>query len=171
MKLVPVERIELPTFGLQNRCSTAELNRHTGTRRYLLDRWSPLNSGPKGQGAPSISELPGRSQCRKRAAAAATKEAATRPPLFNRLQRDVKVGLEPSVSWPVTVPSLHAIRVRPVIPATPGPPTAPGHVVFLGCIGVSGFVRAVGAGVVAVVDSVLRQGRCSQHGSCDGDTT
>ena len=26
--LVPVERIELPTFGLQNRCSTAELNRH-----------------------------------------------------------------------------------------------------------------------------------------------
>jgi hypothetical protein len=25
--LVPVERIELPTFGLQNRCSTAELNR------------------------------------------------------------------------------------------------------------------------------------------------
>jgi hypothetical protein len=24
---VPVERIELPTFGLQNRCSTAELNR------------------------------------------------------------------------------------------------------------------------------------------------
>ena len=27
--LVPVERIELPTFGLQNRCSTAELNRLT----------------------------------------------------------------------------------------------------------------------------------------------
>jgi hypothetical protein len=26
-KMVPVERIELPTFGLQNRCSTAELNR------------------------------------------------------------------------------------------------------------------------------------------------
>ena len=26
--MVPVERIELPTFGLQNRCSTAELNRH-----------------------------------------------------------------------------------------------------------------------------------------------
>jgi hypothetical protein len=25
--VVPVERIELPTFGLQNRCSTAELNR------------------------------------------------------------------------------------------------------------------------------------------------
>ena len=24
---MPVERIELPTFGLQNRCSTAELNR------------------------------------------------------------------------------------------------------------------------------------------------
>ena len=29
MSLVPVERIELPTFGLQNRCSTAELNRLT----------------------------------------------------------------------------------------------------------------------------------------------
>jgi hypothetical protein len=27
ISLVPVERIELPTFGLQNRCSTAELNR------------------------------------------------------------------------------------------------------------------------------------------------
>ncbi len=26
-RMVPVERIELPTFGLQNRCSTAELNR------------------------------------------------------------------------------------------------------------------------------------------------
>jgi hypothetical protein len=25
--VVPVERVELPTFGLQNRCSTAELNR------------------------------------------------------------------------------------------------------------------------------------------------
>ena len=27
--MVPVERIELPTFGLQNRCSTAELNRQS----------------------------------------------------------------------------------------------------------------------------------------------
>ena len=27
-RLVPVEGIEPPTFGLQNRCSTAELNRH-----------------------------------------------------------------------------------------------------------------------------------------------
>jgi hypothetical protein len=25
--MVPVERIELPTFGLQNHCSTSELNR------------------------------------------------------------------------------------------------------------------------------------------------
>jgi hypothetical protein len=32
--LVPVERIELPTFGLQNRCSTAELNRRIETRLY-----------------------------------------------------------------------------------------------------------------------------------------
>ena len=30
IRMVPVERIELPTFGLQNRCSTAELNRHRG---------------------------------------------------------------------------------------------------------------------------------------------
>jgi hypothetical protein len=29
--MVPVERIELPTFGLQNRCSTAELNRRIET--------------------------------------------------------------------------------------------------------------------------------------------
>ena len=34
--LVPVERIELPTFGLQNRCSTAELNRQIReTRRQI----------------------------------------------------------------------------------------------------------------------------------------
>ncbi len=32
--LVPVERIELPTFGLQNRCSTAELNRR------CRDQWA-----------------------------------------------------------------------------------------------------------------------------------
>ena len=31
-KMVPAERIELPTFGLQNRCSTAELCRHTWAR-------------------------------------------------------------------------------------------------------------------------------------------
>ena len=29
---VPGERIELPTFGLQNRCSTAELTRLAGMR-------------------------------------------------------------------------------------------------------------------------------------------
>ena len=33
--VVPVERIELPTFGLQNRCSTAELNRRTKTSGAL----------------------------------------------------------------------------------------------------------------------------------------
>src|SRR5262245_55576418 len=27
--MVPVERIELPTFGLQNRCTTAVLHRHS----------------------------------------------------------------------------------------------------------------------------------------------
>ena len=34
--MVPVERIELPTFGLQNRCSTAELNRLTDGRDRLI---------------------------------------------------------------------------------------------------------------------------------------
>jgi hypothetical protein len=34
-KVVPVERIELPTFGLQNRCSTAELNRLTQSTASL----------------------------------------------------------------------------------------------------------------------------------------
>jgi hypothetical protein len=29
--LVPGERFELPTNGLQNRCSTTELTRHSGT--------------------------------------------------------------------------------------------------------------------------------------------
>jgi hypothetical protein len=49
---VPVERIELPTFGLQNRCSTAELN------RQLIDPQNPTSSllpaaagGRSGQGA------------------------------------------------------------------------------------------------------------------------
>jgi hypothetical protein len=37
-RLVPVERIELPTFGLQNRCSTAELNRQVSeTIKQLAD--------------------------------------------------------------------------------------------------------------------------------------
>ena len=31
--MVPVEGIEPPTFGLQNRCSTAELNRHSTTKK------------------------------------------------------------------------------------------------------------------------------------------
>jgi hypothetical protein len=38
---VPVERIELPTFGLQNRCSTAELN-----RLKAIDRIGVGNSAP-----------------------------------------------------------------------------------------------------------------------------
>ena len=35
--VVPVERIELPTFGLQNRCSTAELNRRTMGAIVILE--------------------------------------------------------------------------------------------------------------------------------------
>ena len=46
---MPVERIELPTFGLQNRCSTAELNRQLIEnplyRRVRRNRW------PMGRGA------------------------------------------------------------------------------------------------------------------------
>jgi hypothetical protein len=38
--LVPVERIELPTFGLQNRCSTAELNRLTKRFQSSRDGWA-----------------------------------------------------------------------------------------------------------------------------------
>jgi hypothetical protein len=40
--LVPVERIELPTFGLQNRCSTAELNRRL-TEFSTGCRYQPAN--------------------------------------------------------------------------------------------------------------------------------
>jgi hypothetical protein len=46
ISLVPVERIELPTFGLQNRCSTAELNRRIEESRGLLNMApNPLISG------------------------------------------------------------------------------------------------------------------------------
>jgi hypothetical protein len=56
--LVPVERIELPTFGLQNRCSTAELNRQTFRFRQCYRRLKslvPLSppSISTGRGAPS----------------------------------------------------------------------------------------------------------------------
>ena len=43
--MVPVERIELPTFGLQNRCSTAELNRRI---EAIGARWK--NIRPHGSG-------------------------------------------------------------------------------------------------------------------------
>ena len=59
--VVPVERIELPTFGLQNRCSTAELNRRT---RSVIGIWNrststevlrvqPPKTGIGGKRAPS----------------------------------------------------------------------------------------------------------------------
>ncbi len=38
---MPVDRIELPTFGLQNRCSTAELNRPTTTLFRLASKIAP----------------------------------------------------------------------------------------------------------------------------------
>ena len=36
--VVPVERIELPTFGLQNRCTTAVLHRHPDRRSGISAR-------------------------------------------------------------------------------------------------------------------------------------
>jgi hypothetical protein len=62
--LVPVERIELPTFGLQNRCSTAELNRRIEAAGggKLSAAWSVLGGsnirlgrkGPEPPGTASI---------------------------------------------------------------------------------------------------------------------
>jgi hypothetical protein len=51
--VVPVERIELPTFGLQNRCSTAELNRptHSIDARKFRHCLPPIV--PEGAGGPS----------------------------------------------------------------------------------------------------------------------
>ena len=53
---MPVERIELPTFGLQNRCSTAELNRlkaidRIGVGSIAADRiWVPHDGSVYGRG-------------------------------------------------------------------------------------------------------------------------
>jgi hypothetical protein len=42
--MVPGEGIEPPTFGLQNRCSTAELTRHIkGLALERPDNWAPLD--------------------------------------------------------------------------------------------------------------------------------
>jgi hypothetical protein len=49
---VPVERIELPTFGLQNRCSTAELN-----RRIEGASWLAKSSDSAALAAGPISDL------------------------------------------------------------------------------------------------------------------
>src|SRR5262245_1310660 len=38
---VPGERFELPTNGLQNRCSTTELTRHTGTSKHTGRKLPP----------------------------------------------------------------------------------------------------------------------------------
>jgi hypothetical protein len=63
--VVPVERIELPTFGLQNRCSTAELNRRTklqGSDRRLKDFVCslPPATGVDGRARRQIPELIGK---------------------------------------------------------------------------------------------------------------
>ena len=51
--MVPVERIELPTFGLQNRCSTAELNR----RIEAMAGPAKLCTGFRSSSAGRISDL------------------------------------------------------------------------------------------------------------------
>src|SRR3954453_15784073 len=57
--LVPVERIELPPFGLQNRCPTADLNRpsHASDRRML--RLVLRGPWPRGKHAPSDTRVVG----------------------------------------------------------------------------------------------------------------
>jgi hypothetical protein len=60
---VPVERIELPTFGLQNRCSTAELNRQL--IENPLCRFVRRNRWPMGWGRRQISELGGKGYWRE----------------------------------------------------------------------------------------------------------
>src|SRR6478752_10135587 len=52
--MVPVEGIEPPTFGLQNRCSTAELNR---PRRYTERAFSLAARTGRGQGWPARSSI------------------------------------------------------------------------------------------------------------------
>jgi hypothetical protein len=59
--MVPVERIELPTFGLQNRCSTAELNRQLNdAQNPALSLLPAATAGLLGQGRRQISELCGK---------------------------------------------------------------------------------------------------------------
>ena len=58
VRMVPVERIELPTFGLQNRCSTAELNRRI--EGALWPAKSRLDSAEVSAGR--ISDLPAKGQ-------------------------------------------------------------------------------------------------------------
>ncbi len=60
---MPVERIELPTFGLQNRCSTAELNRQL--IENPLYRFCPLQPVADGAGRRQISELGGKGYWRE----------------------------------------------------------------------------------------------------------
>ena len=58
--VVPAERIELPTFGLQNRCSTAELNRLTQLNHPSMPRkfrHCLPQSGVDGAGGPSNNRL------------------------------------------------------------------------------------------------------------------
>ncbi len=57
--MVPGEGIEPPTFGLQNRCSTAELNRQLIDARNPLYRVCLPLPGADGAGRRQISELSG----------------------------------------------------------------------------------------------------------------
>ena len=79
--VVPVERIELPTFGLQNRCSTAELNRRIESGsiggRSSADRSARSNTRLARKG-PAVDGL--------FRGHAGTKKTASRPP-FSQCRR------------------------------------------------------------------------------------
>jgi hypothetical protein len=93
---VPVERIELPTFGLQNRCSTAELNRQlidARNRHYRI--WLPP-PGDDGAGAPSdIRVVPPRLLAR-------TKATGTKSPRKAAVSARCRRGKPASARWSLT---------------------------------------------------------------------
>jgi hypothetical protein len=66
--VVPVERIELPTFGLQNRCSTAELNRQTRFNQstsQMFRRTGPVGGVKPDRARRQIPELSGKGYSHK----------------------------------------------------------------------------------------------------------
>src|SRR3978361_1730618 len=81
--LVPVERIELPTFGLQNRCSTAELNRRFESDPYLAE--SSVDSAGLSAGRIPDRLAKGQRLLGRSGSSARMKKAALEPPFRLRL--------------------------------------------------------------------------------------